>query len=110
MSMAEIVWFVAVIVIQLLLFLLFIFLIACVYARWYKDGRSIGFFHPYCDAGGGGERVLFCAVRQILQSHPGWKVIIYTGDTAEKQDILRRCNQRFGQGSTPDERDWDRIV
>ena len=25
----------------------------------------IGFFHPYCDAGGGGERVLWCGIRAI---------------------------------------------
>lgn len=29
-----------------------------------EDGQvSIGFFHPYCDAGGGGERVLWVGVR-----------------------------------------------
>ena len=26
---------------------------------------TVGFFHPYCNAGGGGERVLWCAVRAI---------------------------------------------
>ena len=26
---------------------------------------SVGFFHPYCNAGGGGERVLWCAVRAV---------------------------------------------
>lgn len=27
----------------------------------------VGFFHPYCNAGGGGERVLWCAIRSILK-------------------------------------------
>ena len=26
---------------------------------------TVGFFHPYCNAGGGGERVLWCAVRSM---------------------------------------------
>lgn len=25
----------------------------------------VGFFHPYCNAGGGGERVLWCAVNAV---------------------------------------------
>lgn len=27
----------------------------------------VGFFHPYCNAGGGGERVLWCAIRGLLR-------------------------------------------
>lgn len=26
---------------------------------------NVGIFHPYCNAGGGGERVLWCAVRAL---------------------------------------------
>lgn len=34
--------------------------------RTFVNGRSVvGFFHPYCNAGGGGERVLWVAVRAI---------------------------------------------
>ena len=30
------------------------------------QGRiTVGFFHPYCNAGGGGERVLWCAIRAL---------------------------------------------
>lgn len=29
------------------------------------SGKVVGFFHPYCNAGGGGERVLWCAIRAI---------------------------------------------
>ena len=32
------------------------------------DGKkpiTVGFFHPYCNAGGGGERVLWCAIRAL---------------------------------------------
>ena len=33
----------------------------------YKGERTIvvGFFHPYCNAGGGGERVLWTALRAL---------------------------------------------
>ena len=33
-----------------------------------NDGKApvvIGFFHPYCNAGGGGERVLWTAIRAL---------------------------------------------
>ena len=30
-----------------------------------QKGTVIGVFHPYCNAGGGGERVLWAAVRAI---------------------------------------------
>ena len=33
-----------------------------------KDGQKpliVGFFHPYCNAGGGGERVLWVAIRAL---------------------------------------------
>ena len=36
--------------------------------RKYLRGNEevvVGFFHPYCNAGGGGERVLWCAVNAI---------------------------------------------
>lgn len=31
-----------------------------------KKLLHVGFFHPYCNAGGGGERVLWCAIRALL--------------------------------------------
>uniref|UniRef100_U6CMX0 GDP-Man:Man(3)GlcNAc(2)-PP-Dol alpha-1,2-mannosyltransferase n=1 Tax=Neovison vison TaxID=452646 RepID=U6CMX0_NEOVI len=33
-----------------------------------KNGKKqmvVAFFHPYCNAGGGGERVLWCALRAL---------------------------------------------
>ena len=40
----------------------------------------VGFFHPYCDAGGGGERVLWTGIRALRQRFPAAKLIVYTGD------------------------------
>ena len=31
----------------------------------HRKAFTIGFFHPYCNAGGGGERVLWCAIKAI---------------------------------------------
>ncbi|KAH8299631.1 hypothetical protein KR044_003816, partial [Drosophila immigrans] len=40
----------------------------------------VGIFHPYCNAGGGGERVLWCAVRALQKKYDDIKIVIYTGD------------------------------
>ncbi|KAG0049999.1 asparagine-linked glycosylation protein [Gryganskiella cystojenkinii] len=50
-----------------------------------------GFFHPYCNAGGGGERVLWTAIRDVQENYPGVISIVYTGDTdVNKQQILEK--------------------
>lgn len=58
---------------------------------------QVGFFHPYCNAGGGGERVLWCAVRSLQQRYgENIHIKIYTGDkdvTAEK--ILQNARTTF---------------
>jgi len=41
---------------------------------------SVAFFHPYCNAGGGGERVLWVAVKAIQDKYPDVKCVVYTGD------------------------------
>lgn len=39
-------------------------------ARWARDGGpSVAFFHPYCNAGGGGERVLWCSLRALMNRY-----------------------------------------
>ncbi|KAF9175124.1 asparagine-linked glycosylation protein [Mortierella sp. AD010] len=55
-----------------------------------------GFFHPYCNAGGGGERVLWTAIRYIQENYPHVISVVYTGDTdVTKEDILERVKTRF---------------
>lgn len=57
---------------------------------------SIAFFHPYCNAGGGGERVLWCAVTAINTAYPKVKIVIYTGDLdVSPEEIIKRAKQRF---------------
>ena len=63
--------------------------------------RVFGFFHPYCNSGGGGERVLWCAIRALEELHSTGTVpihvIVYTGDVGiPAADILKRAKDRFG--------------
>ncbi|CAC5403342.1 ALG11 [Mytilus coruscus] len=61
-----------------------------------KGEITVGFFHPYCNAGGGGERVLWTAIRALQNRYPRIQCIVYTGDTeATGSDILQRAKQRF---------------
>lgn len=61
-----------------------------------KTGKTYGFFHPYCNAGGGGEKVLWQAVQATLDYNPKNKVVIYTGDKESSVDeILRNVVKRF---------------
>ncbi|KAK5997307.1 GDP-Man:Man(3)GlcNAc(2)-PP-Dol alpha-1,2-mannosyltransferase [Cladobotryum mycophilum] len=56
----------------------------------------VGFFHPFCNAGGGGERVLWAAIRATQNRWPKAKCIVYTGDHDVTKDvILSRVKSRF---------------
>jgi alpha-1,2-mannosyltransferase len=51
----------------------------------------VGFFHPFCNAGGGGERVLWAAIRATQDRWPHATCVVYTGDhDADKESIIRR--------------------
>ncbi|CAH2224968.1 GDP-Man:Man(3) c(2)-PP-Dol alpha-1,2-mannosyltransferase [Pelobates cultripes] len=64
-----------------------------------KDGKKktvVAFFHPYCNAGGGGERVLWCALRALLKRYKDASFVVYTGDKdATEEQILNRAFGRF---------------
>ena len=56
----------------------------------------IGFLHPFCNAGGGGERVLWAAIKATQKRWPKAICAVYTGDhDASKSTILERVRQRF---------------
>lgn len=58
---------------------------------------AVGFFHPYTNDGGGGERVLWCAVKAIQEENPDLDCLVYTGDhDATPQSLLSRALDRFG--------------
>ncbi|KAL8930199.1 MAG: hypothetical protein Q9208_000816 [Pyrenodesmia sp. 3 TL-2023] len=56
----------------------------------------IGFFHPFCNAGGGGERVLWAAIKATQKRWPKAVCVVYTGDRdAGKDEMLERVQNRF---------------
>lgn len=59
--------------------------------------NSVGFFHPYTNDGGGGERVLWCAVKTVQEESPDLDCVIYTGDhDASPDSLAARAIDRFG--------------
>ncbi|KAM3757709.1 hypothetical protein ACB098_02G209900 [Castanea mollissima] len=61
--------------------------------------RAVGFFHPYTNDGGGGERVLWCAVKAIQEETSDLHIdcVVYTGDhDASPHSLAARALDRFG--------------
>ncbi|GMP23457.1 hypothetical protein CsSME_00001049 [Camellia sinensis var. sinensis] len=59
--------------------------------------RAVGFFHPYTNDGGGGERVLWCAVKAIQDERSDLDCLVYTGDhDASPESLIARAIDRFG--------------
>ncbi|KAF9262849.1 glycosyltransferase family 4 protein [Marasmius fiardii PR-910] len=66
------------------------------------DKRLVGFFHPYCNAGGGGERVLWTAIASIQRNEPDVVSVVYSGDIdATKEDIIAKVKARFDIALNP---------
>ncbi|KAH9891871.1 mannosyltransferase [Cubamyces lactineus] len=58
--------------------------------------KIIGFFHPYCNAGGGGERVLWAAISALQRKEPNIVSVVYSGDIdATKEKIIDKVKARF---------------
>ncbi|CAG8733694.1 4895_t:CDS:10, partial [Cetraspora pellucida] len=63
----------------------------------------LGFFHPYCNAGGGGERVLWTAIHAIQKNYSHVMCVVYTGDTdVTREEILEKVKTRFSIELNPD--------
>ncbi|CAA3028127.1 GDP-Man:Man(3) c(2)-PP-Dol alpha-1,2-mannosyltransferase-like [Olea europaea subsp. europaea] len=79
----------------LLAFVIRLFLVVISCRRNRK--KAMGFFHPYTNDGGGGERVLWCAVKAIQEESPDLDCVIYTGDhDASPKSLAARALDRFG--------------
>ncbi|KAF9242562.1 mannosyltransferase [Melanogaster broomeanus] len=64
--------------------------------------KFVGFFHPYCNAGGGGERVLWTAIAHIQREHEDIVCVVYSGDIdASKQEIIDKVEARFAISLKP---------
>ncbi|KAL0879797.1 hypothetical protein ABMA27_003508 [Loxostege sticticalis] len=105
--------FILLIVLPLFLFRFLLFAVfvivpfAFIFASWYmrikerklqrrkRDGANVAFFHPYANAGGGGERVLWVAIKALLARYPDTNIYIYTVETAELQTILDKAQNQF---------------
>ncbi|KAG9019903.1 asparagine-linked glycosylation protein [Tulasnella sp. 427] len=67
-----------------------------------KRRTIVGFFHPYCNAGGGGEVVLWTAIAYLQRTEPNVICAIYTGDKdATKNEILSKAKSRFDIDISP---------
>ncbi|KAL9264317.1 GDP-Man:Man(3)GlcNAc(2)-PP-Dol alpha-1,2-mannosyltransferase-like protein [Drosera capensis] len=66
-------------------------------ARRTRRRNTVAFFHPYTDGGGGGERVLWCAIREIQDKRSDLDCVVYTGDRdATPESLIGRAVDRFG--------------
>ncbi|CCH59412.1 hypothetical protein TBLA_0B05860 [Henningerozyma blattae CBS 6284] len=62
----------------------------------YGKRKLFGFFHPYCNAGGGGEKVLWKAVESTLADDAKNVVVLYTGDRdSSPNEILASVIKSF---------------
>eukprot|EP01125_Pyxidicula_operculata_P020886 TRINITY_DN7851_c0_g1_i1.p1 TRINITY_DN7851_c0_g1~~TRINITY_DN7851_c0_g1_i1.p1 ORF type:complete len:474 (+),score=80.95 TRINITY_DN7851_c0_g1_i1:37-1422(+) len=77
--------------------------VACVVIRIINEVRrsslktkTVGIFHPYCNDGGGGERVLWRIV-DVYQKHSKFKIVVYSGDlSTTPEKILEKAKDQFG--------------
>ncbi|XP_047353761.1 GDP-Man:Man(3)GlcNAc(2)-PP-Dol alpha-1,2-mannosyltransferase-like isoform X1 [Vespa velutina] len=61
-----------------------------------RKGTVVAFFHPYCNAGGGGERVLWAVIKAVQSKYPNIHIVIYTGDLdADPEQILNKSQKSF---------------
>lgn len=55
----------------------------------------MGFFHPFPDGGGGGERVLWCAVKAVQEASPRSKIFIYARQGVVSSRLAEDAASRF---------------
>ncbi|GFQ69789.1 GDP-Man:Man(3)GlcNAc(2)-PP-Dol alpha-1,2-mannosyltransferase [Trichonephila clavata] len=73
---------------------LYVFLRRSIIKRSCKE-TTIAFFHPYCNAGGGGERVLWAAICAVQKQYKDVHCVVYSGDSVPAADILNNVELRF---------------
>lgn len=69
--------------------LFFVFIVSCRlrFRKCTTRARVVGFFHPFCSAGGGGERVLWKAIQVLGDLHDKGlplEVVVYTIDSTKE--------------------------
>jgi len=63
-----------------------------------ENAINVGIFHPYCNAGGGGERVLWCAVKalQVILEKPK-NIRVFKGSNRWSDNCLMQGLQNIKQ-------------
>lgn len=67
--------------------------------RGKKQAKIVGFFHPNCDHGAGGEKVLWTAIKAMqTQSEPdiNTQILLYSASDSTLEVILAQVQDRFG--------------
>lgn len=95
------------VIILISLYILFLF---CLTKRSNRKCRY-AIFHPYCSAGGGGERVLWMFVRYLCDNYRRKgnddKIIIFTGDVdVSPEEIIRKVRDTFRMEISLDDVDF----
>ena len=69
----------------------------------HKDwDEVVGFFHPFCAAGGGGERVLWAAILATQQRWPKATCVVYSGDhNVDRNVMVDKARASFGISINP---------
>jgi len=57
---------------------------------------TVGFLHPYCSSGGGGERVLWNSIQALQKRYSFILCVIYTADPVDKKDeVIKGVKKTF---------------
>ena len=80
-----------------LAFLLYRYRVRSYVTRHKSKNRTIkiAFFHPYCNGGGGGERVLWQAIHAIQLKYPHVSCVVYTCEGVELKELLDNVSRAF---------------
>ncbi|KAB0800124.1 hypothetical protein PPYR_06384 [Photinus pyralis] len=61
-----------------------------------SEKQIVGLFHPYCNAGGGGEKVLWVGLLSLQRKYPDCEFYVYTGDVeATPQEIVEKVQKNL---------------
>ncbi|KAF6262956.1 hypothetical protein COO60DRAFT_1699075 [Scenedesmus sp. NREL 46B-D3] len=56
---------------------------------------TVAFFHPHADGGGGGERVLWCAVDALQHAQPHLRILVYARQGVTAEQLVQDASSRF---------------
>eukprot|EP00899_Mesostigma_viride_P004620 jgi/Mesvir1/14159/Mv09628-RA.1 len=66
------------------------------YALPRRRPKTVAFFHPYAEGGGGGERVLWEAIKSVQENCPDAKCVVWCGGHATAGELRHKASLMFG--------------